>query len=346
MVAATRHEEFVLPDYRRLREFSIGTVREGIRWTRIQQHGTLDFSSVRPFLAASSEVGIEIIWDVLHFGWPDNLDIFRPEWLAAFTRLAREFARVLGQESEPPYFIAPVNEISFTAWAGGDVEYLNPFARNRSPELKMRLVHGFIDAARAIREELPGVQIVSPEPVIHIAGRKDDPDDVRSAEEYRRSMFEAWDMILGRSHQDLGGCEELIDIIGVNFYDRNQWWNFGDTIRRDEPEYRPFREILHEVWDRYRRPVFVSETGTEGDDRPGWFAHIAQEVRAALESGVPMEGICLYPVLNHPGWDDDRYCPNGLWGYADDSGHRDVYQPLADEIKRQDLNRLTRGETK
>jgi hypothetical protein len=184
--------------------------------------------------------------------------------------------------------------------------------------------------------------MVSPEPVIHIVGRPHVPGDAKEAEAYRLSMFEAWDMILGRVHPDLGGSESNIDVIGVNFYDRNQWWNFGETIWRSNPAYRPFREILDEVYKRYRRPMFVAETGTEDDERPAWLAYIAGEVQAAAERGVPMEGICLYPILNHPGWDDERHCHNGLFDYADAGGRREVFRPLANEIFRQEQIRLRR----
>jgi len=179
------------------------------------------------------------------------------------------------------------------------------------------------------------VRLVSPEPVIHIVGDTSRPDDVRQAAEYRSAMFEAWDMLTGRAQPELGGKEEYLDVIGVNYYDRNQWWNFGETIWRGEPEYRPFREILAEVYERYQRPIFVSETGTENDARPSWLAYIAAEVRAAIRAGVDMHGICLYPILNHPGWDDDRHCCNGLWDYPGPSGERDIYLPLAEEIERQ-----------
>jgi hypothetical protein len=50
---------------------------------------------------------------------------------------------------------------------------------------------------------------------------------------------------------------------------------------------------------------------------------------------VPVEGICLYPILNHPGWDNDRHCCNGLWDYADETGEREIYQPLAQELRQQ-----------
>jgi hypothetical protein len=57
-------------------------------------------------------------------------------------------------------------------------------------------------------------------------------------------------------------------------------------------------------------------------------------VGLAMNSGVRVEGICLYPILNHPGWDDDRHCHNGLWDYADETGEREIYHPLAEEIHR------------
>jgi hypothetical protein len=65
--------------------------------------------------------------------------------------------------------------------------------------------------------------------------------------------------------------------------------------------------------------------------------YICREVQAAIQQGVPVQGICLYPILNHPGWDDDRHCHNGLWDYADPSGHRDAYAPLAEELKQQQV---------
>ena len=39
---------------------------------------------------------------------------------------------------------------------------------------------------------------------------------------------------------------------------------------------------------------------------------IAAEAHRALAQGVPLHGICLYPVSDYPGWDDDRHCRCGL----------------------------------
>jgi hypothetical protein len=40
-------------------------------------------------------------------------------------------------------------------------------------------------------------------------------------------------------------------------------------------------------------------------------------------------------VLSHPGWDNDRYCDNGLLEMEHHHGRRVVHAPLADELRRQ-----------
>jgi hypothetical protein len=59
-----------------------------------------------------------------------------------------------------------------------------------------------------------------------------------------------------------------------------------------------------------------------------------------------VHGICLYPIVNHPGWDDDRHCYNGLWDYPDAHGAREIYEPLARELDAQHqlLEAQRRGE--
>jgi hypothetical protein len=277
---------------------------------------------------------MQVIWDLLHFGWPDHVHVFDASFIDAFGEFAIATARMLKREISEQAFLSPVNEISFLAWAGGDTAYLNPFARERGAELKRQLVRAYVRAAQAIRTELPDARLVSPEPVIHIVGDPERPEDVLQAAEYRSSMFEAWDMISGRAQPELGGHQDYLDVIGANYYDRNQWWNYGKTIRRQDPEYRPFSEILAEVYMRYTRPMFISETGTEDEERPGWMRYVAGQVQQASALGVPLHGICIYPILNHPGWDDDRHCYNGLWDYARRDGSRELYKPLAQELER------------
>jgi hypothetical protein len=78
--------------------------------------------------------------------------------------------------------------------------------------------------------------------------------------------------------------------------------------------------------------MLISETGSEGAARPSWLEYVATESARAMDQGCELHGITLYPILDHPGWEDDRRCENGLWGYADDHGQRATYTSLAESI--------------
>jgi hypothetical protein len=133
----------------------------------------------------------------------------------------------------------------------------------------------------------------------------------------------------------LGGADGFIDIVGVNYYPDNQWYHAGPTIPLGHHAYRPLHDMLIEVHRRYGRPILIAETGAEGSGRPSWLHYVCAEVREAMEAGVPMEGICLYPIIDYPGWDNERICHVGLLSAVDDHGRRSVCAPLARELSRQ-----------
>ncbi len=56
-----------------------------------------------------------------------------------------------------------------------------------------------------------------------------------------------------------------------------------------------------------------------------------------MNAGVPVHGICLYPVMNHPGWDDDWHCPNGLIDYSPVTFEHGIDQALLSELQRQQV---------
>lgn len=336
MIAASRHDVFARHDYAYVRALGLGTVRDALRWHLIEQRpGHYDWSSFLPMLHASARAGVEVIWDLFHYGWPDDIDIYSPEFVERFASFSRAAARVLKDHGYPRPFLSPVNEISFVSWAGGEAGYINPFDSTRGFELKCQLVRAAIAAMDAVREVLPQARFVHCEPAIHIIADPRRPQDAEEAEGYRLFQFQSLDMLAGRLCPELGGDPGYIDVIGLNYYNNNQWHHNSRTIWLGDSLYRPFREIVREYHQRYGATLFIAETGCEGDERPRWFRYVCAEVMAAIESGIPVEGICLYPVANHPGWDNDRHCPNGLLGYADDGGRREMFRPLLLELRRQ-----------
>ena len=218
-----------------------------------------------------------------------------------------------------------------------------PFATGRGFELKAQLVRAAIQTMEAIWSVEPASRFMHVDPIIHVIASPRHPEEKAAAEAYRMSQYQAWDMLAGHVWPELGGEERHLDLIGVNFYPQNQWfYNLRghqrvrrfSPLSRKHPLYRPFREMLREIYERYRRPLFVAETGAENRLRPGWLRYVCQEVDAALAEGIPIYGVCLYPILNHPGWVDDRHCYNALWDYPDERGNRAIYLPLARELRR------------
>jgi hypothetical protein len=333
LIGSTGHDRFAAFDFARLRAAGLLTVREGLRWHLCDRGGgRFDFSSVLPQLRAARAAGVQVIWDLCHYGWPDGIDIWKPELVDRFAAWARAVARLLAAETDDPPIYVPINEISFWSWAGGEVGMFNPSTLGRGFELKVQLTRAALAGAAEVRSVDRRARLLFAEPAIHITSATSRPRDIAEAEGHRLAQFQAFDMLAGRLWPQLGGEAGVLDLVGVNYYPRNQWVLHGPTIHRGERAYRPFREILAEVYERYGRPLVVSETGDEGAARAPWLAYVAEEVRAALRAGVPVLGLCLYPICDHAGWDDDRYCPCGLWGYADARGERPADPALAREL--------------
>lgn len=335
LISATGHDRFALQDYGTLGTLGIWTVRDGLRWHLIEKYaGHYDFSSFIPMLRAASIAGSQVIWDLFHYGWPCDLDIYSPAFVRRFGRFARAVACLLRDETPGHALITPVNEPSFVSWCGGDTGHINPFSRGQGFELKQQLVRAAIEATEAVWDVLPHARICQAEPAIHIVADPRKPNERQEAERYRLFQFQALDMLSGAQCPELGGNPRYLDIIGINYYFNNQWIHQGRTLYRHDPLYRPFRSLVEEFYLRYQKPLYISETGTESIGRPRWLRYIATETAAAIESGIPVHGICLYPIVNHPGWDNDRPCNCGLLDPTGTDGDRHVHQPLADEIYR------------
>lgn len=319
MTAAVQHDIYAAEDYALLRGMGILTARDGIRWHLMDRGGVYDFSPWAPMLEASRREGVQVIWDICHYGWPDDLDIFSAAFVdryARFCRAVAEHHRDTGDEV--PYF-APINEISFFAWAASR-RIMYPFARGRDGELKRQLIRAALAGADAIRDVDPRARLVYPEPLIHTVPPLRS-DVVQPSRDKNASQFEVFDMLLGRAAPELGGAPQYLDIIGVNYYAANQWvLPGGRKLRWDgrprDKRWRPLRYLLEGVWNRYRRPLFIAETSHYGVGRAAWIAEVAAEVLAAREMGVPVEGICLYPILDRFDWNDPTHWHNsGLWDF-------------------------------
>ena len=332
LIRATSHDRHVRQDYRLCAEQGFRTVRDGLRWHRIEiAPGKYDWSSWAPALDAAANAGIEVIWDLFHYGSPDHVDQAAedfPQRFADFAIAALEFRRSI---TGRPALICPLNEISFMSWAI-EVGYFPPVGPDEVGWFKRQLVRTAITAAKAMRTHAPDATIVWAEPLVHIASPSHRRSDVRLAERARRSQFHAYDCIMGRDEPELGGDPSFVDLVGLNFYPHNQWYNDGPTIPLGHHEYRPLADMLVEVAERYDKPIFLSETGAEGSAKPSWLHYVCSEVRSAMDRGADVRGICWYPITAYPGWDNSRHAETGLFSSVVADGSRHVDQRLRDEF--------------
>ena len=318
LIAATQHDRHVVSDYAMLRAMELRTARDALRWPSIDRGDHYDFSSFAPMAEAAQREGVQVIWDLCHFGWPDGLDVFSQEFVDRFAHFSGAAATFIAEMDDNVPFYVPINEISFLSWAAGEEGYIHPYAKGRGGELKQQLVRASIAGIDAVRAVDPRARILHVDPVIRVIAPRGRPDLAPAAEAYRLSQYEAWDMLAGMTHPELGGKPGYLDIVGINYYHSNQWELQGERILWDEPppdERRlPFHRILADVYARYGRPLLVSETGQFGVGRAAWMYELAMEVGIARAKNIPVEGICLYPIIDRPDWEDANFWHHSaLW---------------------------------
>ncbi len=325
-IVATEHDRQADGDYRRLRGIGLHAAREAIRWPLVDRGGKHDFSSVRPFFEASRRHGIEIIWDLFHYGYPGDLDPFGEEFIQRFADYCYAAAREVRKNTDGTCYFTPVNEPSFFAWAGGEVGRFAPHCSGRGPELKVALVRAAIAGINAIRAMVPEARIVNVDPLCNVVPPADQDPHADAHDFNHRAVFEAWDMIAGRMYPELGGSRAHLDIVGVNYYWTNQW-EIGQEERPlglDDPRRFPLARLLRRVWKRYGHEFLLTETAHIGDMRPIWMQSMADECEKLLNDGVPLRGACLYPILGRSGtsrtcgraWGCGTWC-GGMTGSSD-----------------------------
>ncbi|HZW66635.1 MAG TPA: amine oxidase, partial [Hanamia sp.] len=150
MAKITGHLDRVDDDYDLLKIFNIKTVREGIRWSRIESAAyEYDWNEFIKMKRIGLEHGIQQIWDLCHFGFPDGLSPLDTDFEIRFIDLCRAFVRTFRQvDTTSPIMVVPINEISFISWLGGDQAGTVPYRRDVGWKVKYELVKASISGIR------------------------------------------------------------------------------------------------------------------------------------------------------------------------------------------------------
>jgi hypothetical protein len=340
-VALTGHDRHLGADYRRVEDLGIGVVREAVRWPLVDRGGgRYDWSTVEPLVEALGKYHLTAIWDLCHYGFPDGFDPFSDADQRRYVDYCRAAAEYLVPRRPAPHYFTPLNEITFFAGACTDMGWMYPFAKGKYDEMKQALCRMAIGAVKAIREVDPAARMVHVDPIVHAVpppGRPDLADEAwRSAYE---QAYEAWDMLAGKRRPELGGSPEVLDVVGVNVYHFSQAQLNADESREvlgpRDPRRKPLGEMLQFAWERYGRPLIIGETSGYQDRRAEWLNMTMEESLRALNSGVDLQGICLYPCVDIPDWNSGELAQIGIYDLQDMAAcERVPNEAYIDELRR------------
>lgn len=337
----TGHINAIYEDYSNLNAFNISTVREGIRWSQVEKMPYVyDFSVVAEMIKAAGHYNIQQIWDICHFGFPDDLTPLHPMFTKRFAAVCKafvEFYRSIDPSGQ--LIIIPVNEVNFISWLGGNACATTPYCRGYGWEVKYELMKAYIEGVKVIKQIDPNVLILTCEPLVNMVPPLNaSEEEVTYAALQHQQQFQAADMLSGKMCPELNGCPEYLDIIGVNYYYNNQWITNSEKFLawKDETKdarWRPLNNLIKEVYNRYNKPIVVTETSHPKEDRPLWIIDIAKQLINIFNNEIPLLGVCLYPIIDRPDWNDlVTWHQAGLWDvmYEDGTLKRLLCKPFAE----------------
>ena len=344
LLMTSGHLHLMDEDYMHLSQFKIKTVREGIRWNIVEkQPYNYNWSTVIFMFEKAKLHNIQQIWDICHFGYPDDLTPLHPMFSRRFAAVCRAFV-LLYKKYFPnnTLIVTPINEVSFISWLGGDVKGTSPYCNGQGWDVKYSLMRAYIEGVAAMKEIDPLIKIMTTEPLVNIVAPVGaSPEEAAAAETHNEAQFQAMDILCGKICPELGGSPEYLDYMGFNYYFNNQWTVdkhifMGWKERKAEQGWKSLASLLEDGFKRYGCPLVISETSHCGIDRPQWISYIGEECSNALQKSIPLLGVCLYPIIDRTDWDHpESWHHSGLWDAEVIKGappKRILYQPYANAL--------------
>jgi hypothetical protein len=307
-----RHDEFLEGDYRLMVDAGCVGIRDAARWYLSHPApGIFDWSWMDRVVEAADKHNLKLYLDLWHYGYPDWLDLLSAEAPVHFA----EFSQSIACRYPTLQYYCVCNEPSLLVELAGRQGDWSPFLREEDPSTFRRQISKMIIAAsKAILEVKPDAVLIIPEPW-HATDTN--PEDNQAA---------VLDTVMGLRDPDLGGCSDLVTIIGLNHY-------------RDST-LPPFHRLLMNAQKRWpNKSLWVTETSgpPTGWQQAEWLWWMLAETRLALLSGANIEVFTWAPAISMYDWvDETLQLHNGIW-ILDENGQRlpNGKMPQALELARQ-----------
>ncbi|MGZ0069635.1 family 1 glycosylhydrolase [Microbacterium arborescens] len=381
-----QHDEKLEEDIALAAESGATMLRWGVPWYRVNPApGVWEWAWLDRAVAAMEARGIELIADLVHYGTPLWLEgeFANPGYAPAVADYARAVARRYRGRIR---YYTPANEPLLNAMYCGEFGHWPPYLSGHAGfvTLVKALSRGIVLTQQAIAEEDPDAGFVHVEASFRFAG--DVAAHAGTVRHLSDRRYVIQDLVMGRVDDDHPMTAYLLahgfsaddlawarrntaepDVVGVNYYPQHSTEVFepGIELGGGPGELRPRRnagvdglaDVLRSYANRYRKPVFLTETGFTGTvaERIAWLEASVAEVERLRAEGLEVVGYTWWCVTDMIEWSyryGDRPAAEyllqmGLWGLVpDDRGDlQRVRTRVADrfaELSQADSRRTTR----
>jgi dTDP-4-dehydrorhamnose reductase len=332
-----------LDDLDRFAALGIEALRVPLLWERIAPEGLdrADFTWADTYLERVRALGMRPIVGLVHHGsGPRGTSLVDPGFAEGLARFARKVAeRYPWVEA-----YTPVNEPLTTARFSGLYGHWYPHGRDARTFLRALLVEcrATALAMRAVREVSPAAHLVQTE---DLGKTWSTPLLAYQAEHENHRRFLSLDLLMGRVDRDhplyallleWGATPEELsrfvaepcppDVVGINYYitserflderiDRYPAWSHGGNGKHTYADVESVRVVaegiggqlarLLELWDRYRRPVAITEAHLGGprDEQLRWLVEAFRSAEAARAAGADVRAVTAWALCGSFDWD-------------------------------------------
>jgi beta-glucosidase len=334
-------------------DIGLRSVRYGIPWHKINPApGKWDFSSADEPLERLLAIGIQPVVDLVHYGLPLWIEhaYLNPD----FHELMAEYAgRIAERYKGRIHTYTPLNEPRVTAWYCGKLGWWPPARRGwrgflrvmvaickgivRSVEtmraIDAEIVHAHVDATDLFEAATPDLELEAArrQELVFLAL------DLISGKVDESHALYIWIVKHGLQAEELAWFKEHaieLELIGINLYplfSEKKLLRSGGHLRvRMNYAGADIIDRLAELyWQRYRAPLFISETASEGSvrKRRAWLDDSIDAVRRVRARGIPLIGYTWWPLFALVTWgyreghkSPDQYLKQmGLWDLQSDA---------------------------
>lgn len=326
--ALTHHYQCWKDDLDRCASLGARAIRYGMPWYKVEPaKGRFDWDWADRAIEHACGLGLEIIFDLMHYGvpfWLDNqflntdYEKHVADWAHAVAHRYRDRIR----------YHTPFNETLVCTEFAGLRGMWPPYLRGHDGQVKLlrNIARGMtlsIEAIRAARGDAVIVQVDAAGEVI-----PDTPDLAQAAEIETARTFMGSDLVCGlvgdrhiladwmlrhgMTEADLEwhrARPQVLDVVGTNYYPEvsvQRLVRWQDELVRQPVSGRGagMKRSIRAFAERYGKPVMVTESSINGTvaERGKWLAEAAVAVAEARAEGLPLVGFTWFPVLDLIDW--------------------------------------------